>query len=163
MLLWAASWPISSARSSIPTIRCRRPPGSSHPPIIYPVAATSTAKPEAKEYLDYLHSSAAKTALEKYGFNYLDWNEAGACTLHYHVADLKKIKNLRDLVPNWCFKFIDWACAKNDGRCSFKIDWFAAKNLKLIKGESSPKVVGNLKYQGRECSDHDAIVVDFQR
>jgi molybdate transport system substrate-binding protein len=46
-------------------------PADSHPPIIYPVAATSTAKPEAKEYLDYLHSSAAKAVLEKYGFNYL--------------------------------------------------------------------------------------------
>jgi molybdate transport system substrate-binding protein len=46
-------------------------PADSHPPIIYPVAATSTAKPEAKEYLDYLHSSAAKAVLEKYGFTYL--------------------------------------------------------------------------------------------
>ncbi|WJR77982.1 molybdate ABC transporter substrate-binding protein [Bradyrhizobium sp. NP1] len=46
-------------------------PADSHPPIIYPVAATTTAKPEAKEYLDYLHSSAAKAVLEKYGFNYL--------------------------------------------------------------------------------------------
>jgi molybdate transport system substrate-binding protein len=46
-------------------------PTDSHPPIIYPVAATATAKPEAKEYLDYLHSQAAKTVLEKYGFNYL--------------------------------------------------------------------------------------------
>jgi molybdate transport system substrate-binding protein len=46
-------------------------PADSHPPIIYPVAATSTAKPEAREYLDYLRSSAAKTVLEKYGFNYL--------------------------------------------------------------------------------------------
>ncbi|HEY7843975.1 MAG TPA: molybdate ABC transporter substrate-binding protein [Bradyrhizobium sp.] len=46
-------------------------PADSHPPIIYPVAATSTAKPEAREYLDYLHSQAAKAVLEKYGFNYL--------------------------------------------------------------------------------------------
>jgi len=46
-------------------------PAESHPPIIYPVAATSTAKPEAKEYLEYLRSSAAKAVLEKYGFNYL--------------------------------------------------------------------------------------------
>jgi molybdate transport system substrate-binding protein len=46
-------------------------PADSHPPIIYPVAATSTAKPEAKAYLDYLHSAAAKAVLEKYGFNYL--------------------------------------------------------------------------------------------
>jgi molybdate transport system substrate-binding protein len=46
-------------------------PADSHPPIIYPVAATASAKPEAKEYLDYLHSSAAKAVLEKYGFIYL--------------------------------------------------------------------------------------------
>ena len=46
-------------------------PADSHPPIIYPVAATATAKPEAKAYLDYLHSSAAKVVLEKYGFTYL--------------------------------------------------------------------------------------------
>ena len=46
-------------------------PADSHPPIIYPVAATTTAKSEAKDYLDYLHSSAAKAVLEKYGFVYL--------------------------------------------------------------------------------------------
>jgi len=46
-------------------------PADSHPPIIYPVAATATAKPEAKDYLDFLRSQAAKTVLEKYGFNYL--------------------------------------------------------------------------------------------
>ena len=46
-------------------------PADSHPAIIYPVAATATAKPEAKAYLDYLRSSPAKAVLEKYGFNYL--------------------------------------------------------------------------------------------
>jgi molybdate transport system substrate-binding protein len=46
-------------------------PADTHPPIIYPVAATTTAKPEATEYLDFLKSSAAKTILEKYGFKYL--------------------------------------------------------------------------------------------
>ncbi len=46
-------------------------PADSHPPIIYPVAATATAKPEAKAYLDYLRSQAAKAVLEKYGFVYL--------------------------------------------------------------------------------------------
>jgi molybdate transport system substrate-binding protein len=46
-------------------------PPDSHPPIIYPVAATATAKPEAAAYLDFLRSQAAKTVLEKYGFVYL--------------------------------------------------------------------------------------------
>src|ERR1700681_122817 len=46
-------------------------PADSHPPIIYPVAATATAKAETADYLAFLRSSAAKTILEKYGFTYL--------------------------------------------------------------------------------------------
>ena len=46
-------------------------PADSHPPIIYPVAATTTAKPETADYLAFLRSSAAKTILEKYGFTFL--------------------------------------------------------------------------------------------
>ncbi len=46
-------------------------PADSHPAIIYPVAATTTAKPEAAGYLAFLRSSLAKTTLEKYGFTFL--------------------------------------------------------------------------------------------
>src|SRR4030095_11315306 len=43
-------------------------PADSHPAIIYPVAATTTAKPETADYLAFLRSTAAKTTLEKYRF-----------------------------------------------------------------------------------------------
>jgi len=46
-------------------------PADSHPAIIYPVAATSTAKPDAAGYLAFLKTSAAKAIFEKYGFSYL--------------------------------------------------------------------------------------------
>lgn len=46
-------------------------PGSSHPAIVYPVAATVTAKPEAAAYLDYLRSATAKSIFERYGFTFL--------------------------------------------------------------------------------------------
>jgi molybdate transport system substrate-binding protein len=46
-------------------------PADSHPPIIYPVAATAVAKAEAADYLAFLRSSAAKTIFEKYGFAFL--------------------------------------------------------------------------------------------
>lgn len=46
-------------------------PADSHPAIIYPVAATMTAKPETNAYLAFLRTSAAKTILEKYGFKFL--------------------------------------------------------------------------------------------
>lgn len=46
-------------------------PGDSHPAIIYPVAATTTAKAEAAGYLAFLRSQAAKAVFEKYGFSFL--------------------------------------------------------------------------------------------
>ena len=46
-------------------------PADSHPAIIYPVAATGTAKPEATDYLAFLRSPAAKAIFEKYGFIFL--------------------------------------------------------------------------------------------
>jgi molybdate transport system substrate-binding protein len=46
-------------------------PADSHPPIVYPVAATTTAKAEAADYLAFLRSSAAKAIFEKYGFRFL--------------------------------------------------------------------------------------------
>jgi molybdate transport system substrate-binding protein len=46
-------------------------PADSHPAIVYPVAATTTAKPGAAAYLAFLRSSAAKAILEKYGFVFL--------------------------------------------------------------------------------------------
>jgi molybdate transport system substrate-binding protein len=46
-------------------------PADWHPAIIYPVAATTTAKPEAADYLAFLRSPAAKTIFEKYGFKFL--------------------------------------------------------------------------------------------
>ena len=43
-------------------------PDDSHDPIIYPVAATATAKPDVTPYLAFLRSAAAKAIFEKYGF-----------------------------------------------------------------------------------------------
>ena len=46
-------------------------PPDSYPPVIYPVALTATAKPEAQAYLDFLRSDLARVVFEKYGFSYL--------------------------------------------------------------------------------------------
>jgi molybdate transport system substrate-binding protein len=46
-------------------------PETSHDPIIYPVAATTGAKPDATPYLAFLRSSAAKPIFESYGFTFL--------------------------------------------------------------------------------------------
>ena len=46
-------------------------PANSHPPIVYPVATTSTAHKDAADYLAFLRSSEAKAIFEKYGFSFL--------------------------------------------------------------------------------------------
>jgi molybdate transport system substrate-binding protein len=46
-------------------------PADSHPPIIYPVAATTNARPKATDYLAFLRTPASKTIFEKYGFTFL--------------------------------------------------------------------------------------------
>lgn len=43
-------------------------PADSHPPIVYPVAATTQARPAAKQFVEFLQSAAAQSAFEKYGF-----------------------------------------------------------------------------------------------
>jgi molybdate transport system substrate-binding protein len=46
-------------------------PEGSHPAIIYPVALTKTANPDATRYLAFLRSQTAKAAFETYGFSFL--------------------------------------------------------------------------------------------
>lgn len=110
-------------------------------------------------------------SLKKAGFEYEKSNELGAGTNHYSSDDMKKYKILRDWVPHWCFAFIEWALRPHGGRCSLKLDWFASRNLNLVKSNdkleyngltaTGPKVVNGLKRDGKELSDHDPIVVDF--
>jgi molybdate transport system substrate-binding protein len=46
-------------------------PEDSHPPIVYPVAATVAAKGDTAGYIAFLRSPDAKTIFEKYGFTVL--------------------------------------------------------------------------------------------
>jgi len=46
-------------------------PNDSHEPVIYPIAATANAKPEAGSYLAFLRTHAAKSLFENYGFSFL--------------------------------------------------------------------------------------------
>jgi molybdate transport system substrate-binding protein len=46
-------------------------PEGSHPPIVYPVAATTTAKPDIAGYLAFLRGKEAREIFETYGFTVL--------------------------------------------------------------------------------------------
>ena len=98
--------------------------------------------------------------LEKRGYDYRTLNEPGAGTLHYCVDDLATNVNMADWIPQWCFWFIRWALAKNNGRCSLKLDWFAGKDIRAAP-HTRPAVVGSLRDEAGALSDHDAIVLNF--
>jgi len=100
--------------------------------------------------------------LEARGYEYKKLNEPGVGTLHYHIESIEKNTNLRDWVPEWCFKFIFWAGGRVGGGVSVRLDWFAGKGIKLAEG-SEPKTIGDLAdNSGLPLSDHDAITVDIE-
>ena len=99
--------------------------------------------------------------IEQHGFDYQNFNAIGVPTMHYHLGDEVKNKNMHDWLPKFFQFFVDWAMRKAEGLAQFKIDWFAAQDLKPVGG--SPQVIGNLSFQGKPISDHDAILVDFSR
>lgn len=43
-------------------------PADSHPPIVYPVAVIASARPAARQFIDFLQSAPAREAFKKYGF-----------------------------------------------------------------------------------------------
>jgi molybdate transport system substrate-binding protein len=43
-------------------------PTDSHPPIVYPVAVTASARPSARQFIAFLQSAPAQEAFKKYGF-----------------------------------------------------------------------------------------------
>jgi hypothetical protein len=99
--------------------------------------------------------------LEKRGYEYRSLNQLGVGTLHYHIESIEKNTNLRDWVPEWCFKFIFWAAGRVGGQVSVRLDWFAGRGLEVAPG-TQPRTFGNLTdAYGSPLSDHDAIAVDI--
>ncbi len=95
------------------------------------------------------------------GYAYRELNEEGVGTLHYEVASIEKNTNLRDWVPEWCFRFIFWAAGRVGGKVSVRLDWFAARGLRRAPGTNPVTVADLTDADGAPLSDHDAIAVDL--
>jgi endonuclease/exonuclease/phosphatase family metal-dependent hydrolase len=96
------------------------------------------------------------------GYEYKSLNEPGVGTLHYHIESIEKNTNLRDWVPEWCFKFIFWAAGRVGGGVSVRLDWFAARGLRIAAGSQPMTVAGLADMDGSPLSDHDAITVELE-
>jgi endonuclease/exonuclease/phosphatase family metal-dependent hydrolase len=95
--------------------------------------------------------------LKERGFEYERSNQMGEHTICYDVSDPRATGSLREWVPEWCFTFVHWALRHHEGRCPFKLDWFATRGLQV----ENPRVIHDVR-EGRAVpmSDHDAIGVD---
>jgi len=96
--------------------------------------------------------------LEDRGFDWRNANVSGEHTMYYDFEDVRTYKALSEWVPQWCFPFMRWALRHQQGRCPFKIDWFATRGL----GSDSPHVIHDVR-EDRDppLSDHDAIGLDI--
>lgn len=116
-------------------------------------------------YPDRFFEKRLFDTLQKHGFNYRSFNEEGMGTLHYRVADIKGSSMIQEVVPEWCLKILENTLSRHGGKVSLKLDWFAARGLKVADentpGASGPKVLPQLKSKNIPLSDHDPILVDF--
>jgi endonuclease/exonuclease/phosphatase family metal-dependent hydrolase len=92
--------------------------------------------------------------LTRHDYDYRGSNVLGERTMSYDVSCGKTRDNLGEWIPDWCFSFIRWALRNHEGRCPFKVDWFATRGLSV----ADPIVLHELR-EGLEVplSDHDAI------
>jgi endonuclease/exonuclease/phosphatase family metal-dependent hydrolase len=95
--------------------------------------------------------------LEERGFDYRYCNVPGERTISYDIRDLRARHSLGEWVPAWCFPFIHWSLREHDGRCPFKLDWFATRGVTV----AHPVVLHEFR-EGRDTplSDHDPIGMD---
>ena len=91
------------------------------------------------------------TLLQDHNFKIKPFNVHGGCTLHYDFNDPFVRKSLEDWLPKWCFKCIDWSLRKQNGLCSFKLDWFAGRHL----CGREQHIVRDLPSGEHRYSDHD--------
>ena len=95
--------------------------------------------------------------LEERGFDYRSANQPGERTVSYDILDPRANGSLAEWVPQWCFPFIRWSLRHHGGRCPFKLDWFAARGLRL----ENPIVLHEVREaRAVPLSDHDAIGLD---
>ncbi len=99
-------------------------------------------------------------ALETRGYDYRRFNAPGACTLSYDTVDIAQNSGMADWIPEWCFWWIEWALKSHDGRCEFKLDWFAGRGL-----DPDPRACRVLHPEsagGVRLSDHEPIACAFR-
>jgi endonuclease/exonuclease/phosphatase family metal-dependent hydrolase len=92
--------------------------------------------------------------LERRGFDYREANVPGEYTSFYALEDLRAAGSLAEWVPGWCFPFMRWALREHEGRCPFKLDWFATRGLRA----EAPAVLHGYHH----LSDHDPIGIDIR-
>lgn len=100
--------------------------------------------------------------LEKSGFDTLSSNARGEGTYDL-VKDNRELGEMaNDQYPRWALKTVNRLIAKAGGSMRFKLDWFAAKNLKSLQSAVVRLDDGLGPVLNQRASDHHPIYLDFQ-
>lgn len=100
--------------------------------------------------------------LEELGLDYRACNQLGEPTFDLFSNDHELGQMAGDQYPRWALKWINRLIIKSGGRIGLKLDWFATKNLKVLKNQViDGKQIQMPSLKGR-ASDHHPIVTHFK-
>lgn len=98
--------------------------------------------------------------LKKFQFDYENANQLGMGTFDLLSNDEEVGLMGKDQFSEWIVKWIGRQIEKAGGLLSFKLDWFATKNLNCLK-KKVIKLNKGVDYLGKRPSDHHPILLNF--
>jgi endonuclease/exonuclease/phosphatase family metal-dependent hydrolase len=112
-------------------------------------------------------------ALRAHGFDVEAFNDMTRGSARYEVGTFDSESKIRDHLPAFVVPLLRWRLKPWNGVAPLKIDWFAARGLRALRGGEArepggresldPTVFERVRWQGQVISDHDPILVDVIR
>ncbi len=98
--------------------------------------------------------------LKKFGYDYENANQLGVGTFDLLSNDEEIGLMGKDRFPEWMVKWIGRQIEKAGGSLSFKLDWFATKNLNCLE-KKVIKLKKGIDYTNQRPSDHHPVLLTF--
>ncbi len=119
-----------------------------------------------------LYERGVFETLRTHGFSWESLNNMGIGTTRYEVGTFDSESKVRDHLPEFAVRLLRHKLKPWNGVAHLKIDWFMGRGLiGLRTGEESepngrvslsPTAFEKPKWDGKQLSDHDPVLVDFK-
>ena len=112
-------------------------------------------------------------ALRAAHFDFEAFNDMTRGSARYEVGTFDSESKITDHLPAFVVPLLRWRLEPWNGVAPLKIDWFAARDLRALRGgerrdpggreSMNPTVFERARLRGQALSDHDPILVDVAR